>query len=143
MTNSLVQLFRPFSVLGDFDRDYDRFFDQRRSERVITPACDIVETGTNFELHVDLPGFSRKDIAIEAHDGNLRVSAERKLEHQEDKGLYRSFERAYGKFERTFTLPSEVDANQIDAKYEDGVLKVMVPKTEARKPKQIPIREAG
>ena len=59
MTNSLVRLFGPLSAIRDFDHDFDGFFTRQREERALMPACDVVETDSQFEIAIDLPGFSR------------------------------------------------------------------------------------
>jgi len=87
-----------------------------------------------------LPGMKREDIDV-ALDGNtLTLSGERKQEEEKREGeSYRS-ERYFGRFQRSITLPTEVQANKIEAAYKDGVLTVTLPKSEEAKPKQIPVK---
>lgn len=90
-------------------------------------------------LRADLPGLDRDDVEIEVKDGVLTVSGERKAEH-EDKGEgYHRVERSFGRFSRSLGLPQGVDAGQVEASFERGVLEVKVPKPEERKPTRIEI----
>lgn len=106
-------------------------------EAAFEPTSEIEETETHFLMHVDLPGVPKKDIAISFEDGRLTVSGERKLERK----TKTMSERSYGKFVRSFSLPTDVQAEKIEANYENGVLTVAVPKGEAVKPRQIKISE--
>lgn len=105
------------------------------------PSCDLDETDSHYLLSFDLPGLKKEDIHIEARNQTLLVSGERKEETEEKKkNRYRS-ERSYGSFSRSFTLPEPIKNDQIEANYENGVLTVAVPKSEASKAKSIPISE--
>jgi len=114
----------------------DRMFDQTFEDTAgFHPASDVEETNTHYVMSVDLPGVAKKDINIEVKDNQLYISGERKSEKRE-----RGFsERYYGKFHRTFTLPTEVEVDKIEAHYQDGVLTVALPKAESVKPRQIKI----
>lgn len=107
------------------------------------PACDIEEGKDHFLLTVDMPGVPKDQIKIEVVDDQLTVSGERKREErrQEDGAWYT--ERRYGQFSRTFSLPSGVDPARVEAQYQDGVLKILVPKAETAKPRQIKVDDAG
>jgi len=100
------------------------------------PATDIDENDDHFLLTVEVPGVKREDIAIELEKDVGRIRGGRKDE--ERKGLYA--ERRWGNFERTFSLPAHVDAQKIEAKLENGLLFVKVPKAEIAKPRQIEIK---
>jgi HSP20 family protein len=103
------------------------------------PALDLREDSENLVATVELPGLKKEDIEVTVHEGMLSVSGERKHEKQsKDTDVYRS-ERFYGRFHRTISLPRPVKAEAIKASYKDGVLTVMLPKTEAAKPKQIEV----
>jgi HSP20 family protein len=100
---------------------------------------DLVETAEHLVLRADLPGLDRDDVSIEVKDGTLTVSGERKAEHEEkSEGFYR-VERAHGAFARSLTLPRGVDADAIDADFEQGVLEVRIPKPAESKPHRIAI----
>jgi HSP20 family protein len=103
------------------------------------PPMDLVETDEHLVLRADLPGMSEEDVAIEARDGDLVISGERKSEHEEKgEGFYR-IERAFGTFQRTLALPDGVDLDKVNASFDNGVLEVRIPKPEERKPRQIAI----
>jgi HSP20 family protein len=109
----------------------------------LNPSCDVEETEAQYVFSFDLPGVSRDDVKIELHDGQLTVSGERKFARPLEAESTRHFtERYYGGFQRSFSLPAKVDANQVEAAYEDGVLTIIVPKSEAAKPKTIRIGES-
>ena len=87
---------------------------------------------------VELPGMRREDFEISLHDGTLTISGERKRETSNGERAERT-ERYIGKFRRSITLPTRVDANKVSAVYRDGILTVTLPKAEEAKPKQIPV----
>lgn len=103
-----------------------------------SPAVDVQETEKEYLFHFDLPGMSDKDLNLTVEGRELHVTGERKRESTDRKN-HRS-ERFFGKFERSFVLPEEVDADKIEAQFKDGVLEIRVPKVEAAKPKSIPIK---
>jgi HSP20 family protein len=101
-----------------------------------TPALDLYQNNDNVIAVVELPGMRKEDIEISLHDGMLTISGERKMETQEGDKAERS-ERYVGKFRRSITLPTRVDANNVSATYKDGILTVTLAKAEEAKPKQI------
>jgi HSP20 family protein len=103
------------------------------------PAMDLVETEDHFVLRADLPGLSEEDVTIEVEDRVLTVSGERKAEHETSKEGYHRFERAFGAFSRSLTLPEGTDAEAVQANFDRGVLEVRIPKPEQRKPRKISI----
>ena len=103
------------------------------------PAVDIYETKDSIVLKAELPGLDKKDFSIEVKDNLLTLKGERKFEKETKEENYYRMERAYGSFTRSFTLPTSVDKDRVKAKFKDGVLEVMIPKTEAAKPKQVNI----
>jgi len=103
-----------------------------------TPALDLYQDNDNVVAVVELPGMRKEDIEISLQDGTLSISGERKEETTTAEGATRT-ERFFGKFRRSVTLPTRVDANQVKASYKDGILTVMLPKAEEAKPKQIQI----
>ena len=103
------------------------------------PAMDLVEQGDHYVLRADLPGLSEEDVKVELEDNVLTIAGERKSEHeQREEGYYR-FERAFGHFSRSLTLPKGIDPEGIQAHFKNGVLEVRVPKPEARKPRRVAI----
>lgn len=103
-----------------------------------TPALDLYQNNDNIVAVVELPGMRKEDIEISLQDGMLTISGERKEENGQENGATRT-ERFTGKFRRSITLPTRVDANKVTATYKDGILTVTLPKAEEAKPKQIQI----
>src|SRR5438067_10964281 len=102
------------------------------------PALDLYQNNDNVVAMVELPGMRKEDIEISLHEGVLTVGGERKHEGSDGENAERS-ERYVGKFRRSITLPSRVDASKVTATYKDGILTVTMPKAEEAKPKQIQI----
>jgi HSP20 family protein len=109
-------------------------------ERSFDPACDISEADEHYLMSLDLPGIKKDEINIEVNNNILTVSGERKRESASDKQKVQRFEKSYGFFKRSFTLPTSVDADKVEARYEDGVLELYLPKTQAAKPRHIEIQ---
>jgi HSP20 family protein len=107
------------------------------------PAMDLVETQDHFVVRADLPGLTEGDISIELEDNVLTISGERKLEEKAEKQGYFRVERSFGRFARTLTLPDGIDADSIDAQFDNGVLEVHIPKPEQRKPRKVAIGVGG
>jgi len=103
-----------------------------------SPALDLYESGDNVVAVVELPGMRKEDIDISLHDGTLAISGERKRESANGEKAQRT-ERYVGTFRRSITLPTRVDAGKVGATYHDGILKVILPKAEEAKPKQIEV----
>jgi HSP20 family protein len=104
------------------------------------PLVDIYEQDGNLVLKAELPGVDPKDVDIRVENNVLMLRGERKLDAQVKRDSYHRVERAYGQFTRSFTLPTVVDTEKIDAQYKDGVLSVTLPKKESAKPRQIQIK---
>jgi HSP20 family protein len=103
-----------------------------------SPALDLYESGDHFVAVVELPGMRKQGIDISLHDGTLTISGERKRESNNGKTAQRT-ERYVGTFRRSIGLPTRVDPSKVSATYEDGILKVTLPKAEEAKPKQIQV----
>jgi len=104
------------------------------------PVVDIRETADAIVVHAELPGIDKKDVKVDVKDGVLTISGERKYEKDvKDENVHR-IERSYGSFSRSFSLPTHVDINKVEARLEDGVLKVRLPKTETARPKSIDVQ---
>jgi HSP20 family protein len=137
--------FTPSRDLGSLHRGIDRWFEdffeplaQTAGTTAFNPPVDIDETDSHYLLSFDLPGVTENDVKVEWNDGQLMISGERRTEKKDEKSR-RVVERSYGRFMRSFSLPSGIDANRIEADFRDGVLKVSVPKAEAARPKTIQI----
>ena len=103
-----------------------------------SPAFDLYESGDHLVAVVELPGMRKEDMEISLHDGTLTISGERKHESTNGEAARRT-ERYVGTFRRSITLPTRVDAGKVSATYENGILKVTLPKAEEAKPKQIQV----
>lgn len=102
------------------------------------PSINIMETENGFELEMAAPGLEKKDFKIEVDKGILSISSERKTEKEDvDSNRYTRREFSYQSFFRSFALPTSVDSDRIGAKYENGILKVIIPKREEAKPKPV------
>lgn len=134
----------PFWGLTNLQREVDSLFEDfkrptNRRYETWAPSCDVKETEGHYLLNFDVPGVNKDDIQIEMKDNQLVVKGERKEEHTENNGTRHFSERIYGSFSRTFTLPTAIDSDKIEASYSDGVLHISVPKAESAKPRQIKI----
>jgi len=130
------------TLQSDVNRLFDGFFGRRESPtagRRWIPAMDLVETDDHLVLRADLPGLDREDIEIEVKDNVLTVAGERKGEHEEKGEGFHRVERSFGRFSRSLDLPQGIDAGEVDAQFDRGVLEVRIPKPEERKPTRIEI----
>ena len=127
-------------VFDDFDRDFFRGFG--RPEHVLygknasrMMKTDVKETDEGYEVDVDLPGFNKDEIKLELNNGYLTISTEKSLnkENKENKGKMLRQERYVGTMQRSFYVGGSITEEDIKAKYENGVLSLMIPKKEARK----------
>ncbi|HEY7348062.1 MAG TPA: Hsp20/alpha crystallin family protein [Ktedonobacterales bacterium] len=108
-----------------------------------TPALDIEEKGDTFIVQASLPGVKPEDVHIEARGNQVTISGQVGQEQETERGNYLVRERRIGQFYRTFTLPSEVKTEGAEATYEHGILTLSLPKSEAARTHQIPLRSAG
>ena len=106
-----------------------------------TPALDLYQDNDNVVAVVELPGMRKEDIDISLHDGMLTIAGERQSSSSEGENAERT-ERFTGKFRRSITLPTRVDAEKVSASYKDGILTVTLPKAEEAKPKKVEVTVA-
>jgi HSP20 family protein len=104
-----------------------------------TPAVDIHETDDGFVIKAELPGVSKDDVSVDVHQNTLTLRGQRKHEADVKQDKYHRVERAYGTFQRSFVLPTMVDQEKVQATFKDGVLELLLPKSEAAKPRRIAI----
>jgi HSP20 family protein len=104
------------------------------------PAVDIAEGDNDFVVRMELPGVNKEDVKITMQEGILTVRGEKKQEKESKESDYHRAERSYGSFQRSFTLPTAVRADAIDASFRDGVLNISLPKAEEARPKQIDVK---
>ena len=95
------------------------------------PSVDISETKTQYLIKAELPEVEKEDVTVAVENGVLTISGERHYEKEEDTETKHRIESMYGRFSRSFTLPSDADEAKISAKSKNGVLKVRIPKMEA------------
>lgn len=146
----------PFSEFRhEMDTLFDRFFATRPAfdfrlpvredfatkknfvKGMMVPEIDIHETTKNIRLKAELPGMEKDDIYLSLQEGVLTLEGEKKFETESEEEESQVVECRYGRFERTFTLPSSVDQGKIRAKFKNGVLTVWMPKISEKKwPKQ-------
>ncbi|EAU55985.1 Hsp20/alpha crystallin family protein [Mariprofundus ferrooxydans] len=104
------------------------------------PSVDIRETDDALLVQAELPGIDKKDVQVEVHDGVLTLSGERRYEKDLKEENVHRIERAYGRFSRSFSLPTHIDTDKVDAQMNDGVLEIRLPKHETARAKAIEIR---
>ena len=139
----------PRTDLSRMQRDFDQIFsnlfptfgtDGDNSEPVSWhPRIDVVETPEGYELAIDVPGVNKDDIQINLHDDVLSISGERTAREVAETDNVVRMERHSGRFHRSFSLPNKINAKKIEARFENGVLIVSVPKLEETKPQKIKI----
>jgi HSP20 family protein len=140
----------PFRELASLQSRLNRAYDTtlsgpaRNEEELLTgawaPPVDILETKEKTVLKAELPGFDEDQIHLHFEDGILSLEGERKFEKENAEENYHRVERSYGRFVRSFTIPSNVDNEKITAAFHNGILTVELPKREETKPKQIKIQ---
>jgi HSP20 family protein len=140
----------PFRELATLQSRLNQAFDTtlsrptRSEEELLTgawaPPVDILETKEKTVLKAELPGFDEDQIHLRFEDGILSLDGERKFEKENADENYHRVERSYGRFVRSFTIPSNVDNEKISAAFHNGILTVELPKREETKPKQIRIQ---
>lgn len=135
----------PFQELERMRRQFDRLADvwsgaPRRSVAAgVFPLVNVTEDVNKFFVRVELPGVQSEALDIQATGKTITISGERKITEDNANARYHRREREPGKFSRVLAMPSEIDADRIEAKLEDGILTVVIPKAEAAKPRQIKI----
>ncbi len=138
-------VFDPFKELQDIERRIGAVLSANQQNVPVkvesfTPAVNEKVDDKGYYLEIDLPGVKKEDIDISVNDGVLVISGERKLEKKEEKENYTRIESFFGRFERAFKLPADADLDNIEAKYENGVLKIFIPKKQKESGKKIEIK---
>ncbi|MBN2280776.1 MAG: Hsp20/alpha crystallin family protein [Candidatus Marinimicrobia bacterium] len=122
------------NYLNDFWNGEDSYLSK------FTPNVDIEELDDEFQFHAELPGLEKKDVIITVKENVLTISGEKQSKKEEKNKNYHRIESSFGKFQRSFRLPQNVDQNAIKAEFKNGILDVIIPKTETAKPKEIEIK---
>jgi len=149
MAASIVR-YDPLEELTRLQRDMTRLFDENYgmpvrtngngiTTRVWAPAVDVREDENEVVVHAELPGVKLEDIDIEVTGDTLTIRGERKFEQTEKKKNYVRVERTFGSFQRSFAIGVPVQNDKVAASFKDGVLTVHLPKSEAVRPKKVPV----
>ncbi len=130
-------------VFDDIFRPFEDFFSPARyrewNNRDWLPAVDVLEADDHVEIRAEVPGLSEKDVHVSVTDNVLTLKGEKTQETSENGENYHRVERSYGSFQRSFTLPRNLQAENTVASFKNGVLTVSIPKVEEVKPKEIQI----
>lgn len=146
--------FNPVRDLIDFEREFSKMFnsvesrfgisrskeDDEYENAVWMPLTDIYENKENFSLKVDLPGIKKEDVKISFSNGKLSISGERIQEEETKDAKCHRIEKSYGRYFRSFNLPELIQADKINAEFNNGQLTITIPKAEEAKPKEIEIK---
>jgi len=131
---------------GEVHRELDRLFDDAVSGTLVgsnwVPAMDVEESAAGLKLTFEVPGVDPDDLSVTFENGVLTVSGEKRLERKAGNGNggTRGFERRYGRFERSVTLPQTVDPDRVSAQCRNGVLTLELPKRPEAQPRRIEIK---
>lgn len=122
------------SVFNDFFKPWNDWFDGGAWSRELTmPAVNIVEQKDDYQVSLAVPGMKKEDFQIQMEGNMLTISSEKEETKEDSDKRYNRREYNYSSFSRSFTMPEDVQQDKIDAKYEDGVLKLTLPKKEEAK----------
>ncbi len=133
-----------FSLHNEMGRIFGDLFDSQQdsadsNETALTPSVDISETEAGYEVRAELPGVAESDLNVSVLDNLLTIKGEKRQEETSEDKNYHRVERRYGCFQRSFTLPRNVETGDIKASFKEGVLTLNIPKVEEAKPAEIPI----
>jgi len=134
---------RIFNLREDFDdivKDFFAGFSNINASRGVYPLLDIKEDTEKYTIDVEIPGIEKKDLKISVKKNNLIIQGEKKEEKKREEESYLRVERSYGNFMRSVKLPTEINQSQITAKYNDGVVKIILPKTKKNKVKEVQVK---
>ena len=133
-----------FSIHNEMNRLFDNWYKPSRYRAEgesldWMPVVDILEANGHVEIRAEIPGLSEKEVQVSVADDVLTLKGEKTQESDEKDQKYHRVERSYGRFQRSFTLPANLNSEAIKAKFTNGVLTVSIPKAEEVKPKEIQI----
>jgi len=135
----------PFAEFDQLRREMLRVFDTvagndaREISAGVFPPMNVTQDDNNFYLRAEVPGISAKDLSISALRNRVSISGKREIPQENERVSYHRKERAEGAFSRTVTLPGEVAADRVEARCNDGILALRLPKAEESKPRQIAV----
>jgi len=146
-----LNILRPFREVTSFSEHINQVFRDVLPEMEsleqsllapmsLAPKTDVYEEADRIVLELEAPGLREEDVNLTLEGNALTISGERKRSDDRKEGRYQRVERYYGSFSRTFTLPSTVDPNSIEANYEHGVLHISMSKRADARPRQIQVK---
>ena len=136
----------PFADFEQMRREMLRLLDAATGDTFanlgsgVFPPMNVTQDDDNFYLRAEVPGIKPSELSISAVRNRVSLSGKREIQPEHERVSYHRRERAEGSFDRTVTLPTEVDAARVDARYADGILTLTLPKAEEAKPRQITVR---
>jgi HSP20 family protein len=138
--------YEPFRLMREF-LGWDPFAEMMPSlsgeATVFTPRFEVKETTDAYVFHADMPGIDEKEIDISLTGNRLTVSGKREAEQRQESETYYAFERSYGSFSRSFTLPEGIDVDHADAELKNGVLSITIGKKPEHQPRKITLKSIG
>jgi HSP20 family protein len=133
-----------FNMQREMNKMFDSFFHGVDEPSLLNgnwmPAVDVAEEDNEYVVKIELPGVNKDDVKITLESNILTIRGEKKAEKETKERNYHRMERSYGSFQRSFTLPTTVKNDKIDAEYRDGILSITLPKAEEAKPKHIEVK---
>ena len=146
------QKWNPFKEMEEMQNRLNHYFgngsltrkslEEPVANELWTPLVDVSEDSKEYHIKVELPEINKSDIAVRVEKGILSITGERKFQKKEKGKKYHRVERSYGHFTRNFTLPEDVDADNVKADFKAGVLELHLYKAEKNKPKEIEVNVA-
>ena len=136
----------PFRELERMRKEMDRLFEDltegifREPRAGVYPLVNVTEGSDDYYVRAELPGIKAEDLDISVTGNSISIAGERKIPAEDEKAKYHRREREAGKFSRIISLPAQVDTTRVEASCVDGILTVVLPKSEAAKPKQITVK---
>lgn len=143
---SIMNVYRPGSLVNQLNEEMNRMFAMNAAQDDVSansgdwmPAVDLIEDDANYTIHADVPGVKPEEVEVEVENGVLTLKGKRDETKKDEKEGYKRIERVSGSFYRRFTLPETVNADDIKAKTQHGVLEVVIPKRAKPEPKRIQV----
>ena len=136
----------PFADFDQLRREMLRLLDTVAGDAIggvgagVFPPMNITQDDDNFYLRAEVPGITPSELSISAVRNRVSLAGKREIQRENERVSYHRKERAEGSFNRTVTLPTEVDAERVEARYADGILALTLPKAAEAKPRQIAVR---
>ena len=133
---------RVWSEMSRLSREMDRLFGESGtiSRAGVFPPLNVYDDGESLVVRAEVPGIDPKELEISATMNSLTIKGERRRFYADEKASVHRRERGHGTFSRSISLPQEIDPDKVHASYKLGVLQVLLPKSEATKPRKIEIK---